>query len=106
MTRMGGVPADPSYPGRPTHHDFLVLCEVAQTNDNLAELFGIEPLLKGVCDEGSLAYLARSRAAIACERHGLPLTVEWVSLLAACIVDGFAVGHGFTVQRMAEDDEA
>lgn len=87
---------DPLFPDRPTHEDFIVLSEAAQSMDYRAEELG-EPVdsIVGV-DMESLDYFIENRLAILSDR----VLVDFSDpLLMALYLDAFTLGKHYAERK-------
>ncbi len=91
--------ADPRFPNRPTHPDFVLLSEAVCANDDLTDT-GPEAWrarVEAYVDLESISYMAMQRAERGLLHRGRPSNdVELVALMSAAMFDGFIAGCVFS----------
>lgn len=93
------MPADPAFPGRPSHPDFYRLSRAVIANDRVEEADNpgeaFRDLVAKHVDLDSLAYMAVQRVAIFTQRGNTPpediAALAWIDgFMAACSADDIA----------------
>lgn len=79
------------FPNRPDTPEFWHLSEIVLAND--ANSGGLRNVVGQFIEMRVLEYMAMQRAAMACEKIGLP--DEVIPALAAAIIDGFCAGAAY-----------
>lgn len=91
-------PADPRFPRRPTHPDYLRLTEVVSRLDRQAEAAGaVDVVMAEFADAESVTYMAVQRAKY------IARDAEEHQRLASMYLDAFAAGAAFERERAKRD---
>lgn len=91
--------ANPDFPDRPTHQDFIDLSDVVQGNDTRAEAELVSPFEILDIDEESLMYFIKGRFYALSFATGGRIPAEPDPLMMALYMDAMCVGKGFAEHR-------